>query len=229
MSTIGESPEHPLRVAIVGSGPAGFYAAAQLLSDPRLAVEVDMFDRLATPWGLVRAGVAPDHPKIKSVTRVYEKTARKPGLPLPRQRRDRDATSRHAELAGAYHAVLYARRRADGPPARHPRRGPARRRTPRPTSSPGTTATPTAADREFDLGARARRGDRQRQRRARRRAHAGAHPRRARAHRHRRPRDRGARRESRSRRSSCSAGAAPRRPPSPTPSCASSPSWRAPT
>ena len=77
----------PLRVAIVGSGPAGFYAAEHLLKQnpdgPRGAeepsggvlVEVDMFDRLPTPFGLVRAGVAPDHPKIKSVIRVYEKTA----------------------------------------------------------------------------------------------------------------------------------------------------------
>ena len=107
MSTIGESPEHPLRVAIVGSGPAGFYAAAQLLSDPRLAVEVDMFDRLATPWGLVRAGVAPDHPKIKSVTRVYEKTARKPGFRF-HGNVEIGTDVGHAELAGAFHAVLYA-------------------------------------------------------------------------------------------------------------------------
>src|SRR4051794_14777408 len=107
MSTIGESPEHPLRVAIVGSGPAGFYAAGQLLSDPRLAVEVDMFDRLATPWGLVRAGVAPDHPKIKSVTRVYEKTARKDGFRFHGNVEIGTDVS-HEELAAAYHAVLYA-------------------------------------------------------------------------------------------------------------------------
>ena len=74
------TPENPLRVAIIGSGPAGFYAAGQLLSLPDTTVEVDLYDRLATPWGLVRAGVAPDHPKIKSVTRVYEKTARKEGF-----------------------------------------------------------------------------------------------------------------------------------------------------
>ena len=69
------TPEHPLRVAIVGSGPAGFYTAGHLLKAKDVHVEVDMFDRLPTPFGLVRAGVAPDHPKIKSVTRVYEKTA----------------------------------------------------------------------------------------------------------------------------------------------------------
>ncbi len=65
----------PLRVAIVGAGPSGFYAAGQLLAvgEPRFAV--DLYDRLPTPYGLVRAGVAPDHPKIKSVTRAYDKTS----------------------------------------------------------------------------------------------------------------------------------------------------------
>ena len=60
-----------LRVAIVGSGPSGFYAAEHL-QKKMPAVEIDMFDRLPTPYGLVRGGVAPDHPKIKSVTRMYE-------------------------------------------------------------------------------------------------------------------------------------------------------------
>ncbi len=64
----------PFRVAIVGAGPSGFYAAGQLLAvgDPQFAV--DLYDRLPTPYGLVRSGVAPDHPKIKSVTRAYDKT-----------------------------------------------------------------------------------------------------------------------------------------------------------
>ena len=66
--------ERPLRVAIVGSGPSGFYAAEALFkADP--VVDVDMFERLPVPYGLVRFGVAPDHPKIKSVTRIYERTA----------------------------------------------------------------------------------------------------------------------------------------------------------
>jgi len=60
------------RAAIVGAGPSGFYTADQLL---KAGFEVDLFDALPTPFGLVRAGVAPDHPKIKSVTRVYAKTA----------------------------------------------------------------------------------------------------------------------------------------------------------
>lgn len=70
----------PLRVAIVGSGPAGFYAAEKLLKQSDLTVEVDMFDRLPVPFGLVRFGVAPDHEKIKNVTRVYEKTASHPNF-----------------------------------------------------------------------------------------------------------------------------------------------------
>jgi len=101
------TPENPLRVAIVGSSPAGFYAAGQLLAAKELTVEVDMFDRLATPWGLVRAGVAPDHPKIKSVTRVYEKTAKQDGFRFHGNVEiGRDVS--HDELTSAYHAVLYA-------------------------------------------------------------------------------------------------------------------------
>lgn len=71
---------HPLRVAIIGSGPAGFYAADHLLKQNGVAVEIDIFDRLPTPYGLVRAGVAPDHYKIKSVTRVYDKIAANPNV-----------------------------------------------------------------------------------------------------------------------------------------------------
>ena len=69
----------PLRVAVVGSGPAGFYAAGSLL-DADLPVEVDMIERLPTPWGLVRLGVAPDHPKIKAVSRAFERIAAQPGF-----------------------------------------------------------------------------------------------------------------------------------------------------
>lgn len=71
-------PEQPLRIAILGAGPAGFYAAAALLKAEGLKIEVDMYDRLPTPFGLVRAGVAPDHQKDKSVTRAYDKSARDP-------------------------------------------------------------------------------------------------------------------------------------------------------
>jgi len=68
--------ERPLRIAIIGSGPSGFYAAAALLKSDK-KVTVDIFDRLPAPFGLVRYGVAPDHPKIKNVIKVYEKTMAK--------------------------------------------------------------------------------------------------------------------------------------------------------
>jgi ferredoxin--NADP+ reductase len=68
----------PLRVAIVGAGPTGYYAADHLFRQPGLVVEVDMFDRVPTPYGLVRAGVAPDHQKIKSVTASFDKVAAHP-------------------------------------------------------------------------------------------------------------------------------------------------------
>lgn len=69
---------NPLRVAIIGSGPAGFYTAEHLFKQEGLVVSIDMFDRLPTPFGLVRGGVAPDHQKIKSVTAVYDRTAQRP-------------------------------------------------------------------------------------------------------------------------------------------------------
>jgi ferredoxin--NADP+ reductase len=72
--------ENPLRVAIIGAGPAGFYAAEHILKDEATHAQVDLFDRLPTPFGLVRGGVAPDHPKIKTVIRVYEKTAAREGF-----------------------------------------------------------------------------------------------------------------------------------------------------
>jgi ferredoxin/flavodoxin---NADP+ reductase len=102
--------ENPLRVAIIGSGPAGFYAAGHLLkskSHPDLCVQVDMYDRLPTPWGLVRGGVAPDHPNIKAVSRVYEKTAAHPEFRFyGNVEYGRDLS--HDDLTGRYHAVIYA-------------------------------------------------------------------------------------------------------------------------
>jgi ferredoxin--NADP+ reductase len=119
MAPLG-SPDNPLRVAIVGSGPAGFYTAEHLLKqnpdDPGsgahepaggVHVEVDMFDRLPTPFGLVRAGVAPDHPKIKSVIRVYEKTAARAGFRFfGNVEIGRDVTV--GELGARYHAIVSA-------------------------------------------------------------------------------------------------------------------------
>ena len=95
-----------MRVAVVGSGPAGFYAAGALLSaDP--PAEVDMFDRLPTPWGLVRLGVAPDHPKLKTVSRAFERIAEQPGFRfLGNVEFGRDI--HHADLVRLYDAVIYA-------------------------------------------------------------------------------------------------------------------------
>ena len=73
-------PARPLRVAIIGAGPTGFYVADHLLRKPGVTVEVDMFDRLPTPYGLVRLGVAPDHQKIKFVTNAFDKVAACPGF-----------------------------------------------------------------------------------------------------------------------------------------------------
>ena len=78
--TDSTSPSTPYRVAIIGAGPAAFYAADALLRQEEVPVEVNMFDRLCSPFGLVRHGVAPDHLKIKNVTRVFEKTASLPGF-----------------------------------------------------------------------------------------------------------------------------------------------------
>jgi ferredoxin/flavodoxin---NADP+ reductase len=95
-----------LRVAVVGSGPAGFYAASALLAaDP--SVEVDLVERLPTPWGLVRLGVAPDHPNIKAVSRAFERTAAQPGFRFfGNVEVGQDVT--HDELRGLYDAVVYS-------------------------------------------------------------------------------------------------------------------------
>ena len=65
MTAVGNNDSKPLRVAIVGAGPAGFYTAEHLLKQNQVKVEVDLFDRLPTPYGLVRGGVAPDHQKMQ--------------------------------------------------------------------------------------------------------------------------------------------------------------------
>jgi ferredoxin--NADP+ reductase len=96
----------PLRVAVVGSGPAGFYAAGALL-DAEVPFEVDMIERLPTPWGLVRLGVAPDHPKLKTVSRAFERIAQKPGFRFfGNVEVGRDLS--HQDLTQLYDAVIYA-------------------------------------------------------------------------------------------------------------------------
>lgn len=101
----------PYHVAIVGSGPSGFFAAASLLkaadASDQLDVAVDMLEMLPTPWGLVRSGVAPDHPKIKSISKQFEKTADDPRFRFF----GNVVVGEHieaAELAEHYDAVIYA-------------------------------------------------------------------------------------------------------------------------
>jgi ferredoxin/flavodoxin---NADP+ reductase len=100
------SPDNPLQVAIVGSGPAGFYAAEALLKLP-LTVRVSMLERLPVPFGLVRYGVAPDHPKLKLPTLVFDKVARSPGYAFfGHVMVGRDISV--AQLQASHHAILFA-------------------------------------------------------------------------------------------------------------------------
>ena len=96
---------HPLRIAIVGSGPSAFYAAEGLFNSAR-AMRVDMLERLPAPYGLVRHGVAPDHQKLKEPIRVYAGIARHPGFRLfGNVTVGKDVSVE--ELRAAYHAVLF--------------------------------------------------------------------------------------------------------------------------
>ena len=98
---------NPIRVAIIGSGPSAFYAAEFLLSAPGYVVEVDMFERLPSPFGLVRGGVAPDHPKIKTVTRAFERTAGHERFRFfGNVEFGHDIT--YHDITAHYHAVIYA-------------------------------------------------------------------------------------------------------------------------
>jgi ferredoxin--NADP+ reductase len=104
---VSDGGDARVRIAIIGSGPAGSYAAGHLLRHSDTELHVDIYERLPTPWGLVRAGVAPDHPKIKSVTNLYERTAEHPRLRLFAN----VEFGRHltiADLRNHYHAIVYA-------------------------------------------------------------------------------------------------------------------------
>lgn len=106
MAQVGTDTQ-PLRVAIFGSGPAAFYAAEHLFKQKNLVIEVDMFDRLPTPFGLVRGGVAPDHLKIKTVTKVFDGIASNPRFRFfGNVQFGKDV--KLAELKEHYHQILYA-------------------------------------------------------------------------------------------------------------------------
>lgn len=105
MSNLG-TVQNPLCVAIIGSGPSGFYAAEALLKSHPMAV-VDMFERLPSPFGLVRSGVAPDHPKLKEPIRVYQQIAESQHFRFfGNVTVGRDITLE--ELRNSYHAVIFA-------------------------------------------------------------------------------------------------------------------------
>ena len=95
----------PLTVAIVGSGPAAMYAADELLTQD--GVRVNMFEKLPTPYGLVRAGVAPDHQSTKRVTKLFDKISARPGFTFYLNV-EVGADITHDELLAHHHAVLYA-------------------------------------------------------------------------------------------------------------------------
>ena len=106
MSPLGSAAQ-PLRVAIIGAGPAGFYAAERLFKETALVVEVDMYDRLPTPFGLVRNGVAPDHQKIKSVTAAFDRIAANPRFRFfGNVELGRDVSV--DDLKEYYHQILYS-------------------------------------------------------------------------------------------------------------------------
>lgn len=105
----------PLRVAVVGAGPSGWYVVDELVKTRRADVEVTVFDRLATPHGLVRYGVAPDHLRTKSVTDMFEATARHRRVAI-RLNVEVGRDLSHAELLERHHAVVYA----TGAPAGRP-------------------------------------------------------------------------------------------------------------
>lgn len=100
-------PAQGLAVAIIGAGPAAFYAAEALLRDGPPGTRVDMFDRLPTPFGLVRHGVAPDHQKIKNVTKSFARVAESPGFRFfGNVEFGRDLSL--DDIRGHYHQVLFA-------------------------------------------------------------------------------------------------------------------------
>ena len=106
MTSMGSSAAQ-IRVAIIGSGPSGFYAADQLLKQRAPEIHVDMYERLPTPFGLVRGGVAPDHEKIKSVTKLYNRIASHERFSFYGNIEFGKDVSR-LDLSEHYHGIFYA-------------------------------------------------------------------------------------------------------------------------
>lgn len=98
----------PLRIAVIGSGPAGLYAVQHLLDQTEIEVAIDIFERLPTPWGLIRSGIAPDHHEKKKITdRLFEFYLKRPNVRfLGNVEVGRDIS--HETLARSYHALIYA-------------------------------------------------------------------------------------------------------------------------
>ncbi len=97
----------PLRVAIIGTGPAATYAAIDIVEQGGRSVEVDMFDRLPSPWGLARGGVAPDHQDTRIITDYFETAVRKPNVEAHLNVEIGEHLN-HEELLEHHHAVVYA-------------------------------------------------------------------------------------------------------------------------
>ena len=163
------APVSTLRVAIVGAGPAGIYAA-DILSKTDLDVSIDLFERLPAPFGLVRYGVAPDHPRIKQIIVALQNVLEPRRHPPAGQRRLRHGpqAGRPAPVLRRRHLLhgLDPRRRAAGPG--HRARGLVRRRGLR-----VLVRRPPGRPAHLAAGGPARRRPRRRQRRARRGPHPG--------------------------------------------------------
>jgi ferredoxin--NADP+ reductase len=108
-----EDQDEPLRVAVVGSGPAGWFLADELAGTRRAKVEVTLFDRLVTPHGLIRHGVAPDHLDTKQVASMFEDFTRRQPISLRLNVEvGRDVT--HDDLLEHHHCVVYATGASEG-------------------------------------------------------------------------------------------------------------------
>ncbi len=165
------TPEQPLSRRHHRIGPAAFYAAESLFKQASVVADVDMFDRLPSPHGLVRYGVAPDHPKIKTVTRAYDAIAAHARFRFY----GNVEFGRHlalADLRAALSPGALRDRRADGPAD-----GNSRRRSRGESSGDRVRGVvqraPGLSRSSIRLVRRARRGRRRRQRRDRRRANSG--------------------------------------------------------